>query len=410
LLRGNLQTSQLPQFATPYLSGWQCHVRETQRRTGATACEAMQDHRKVHRSRSFKGGKILINNEQSVIDCTIRNLSPEGANLQVGSAFGIPAFFDLLVDGRTSACDVIWKAGNRVGVAFSRPAGNAPAAADVQAETVASQPQLDPVAFCLRAALDEVRLGIVLLDATLQAQFINRAFRVMWCLPDAKAESRPAFVTLMYHGRDTRAYDVPESELTPYVEARVAHVRKGDQTPIDLRLRSGEIIRFQCAKLPTGGRMLTYTDVTDIVRRTDELERLRAALDTVDHGIVLLDGDLKAEFLNLAARRMWQIPDELAAAKPDFRELVANTRKTNLLGMTEEPIAIYLEERLARVRKADSRPMDIRRDDGRVIRAQCTALANGGRMLTYTEVTDLVDRADAASRTMATSWANSIRA
>ena len=52
----------------------------------------------------------------------------------------------------------------------------------------------------LRAALDEVRFGVVLLDHELRAQFINRAFRKMWRLPDAKADAKPAFVALMYHG------------------------------------------------------------------------------------------------------------------------------------------------------------------------------------------------------------------
>ncbi len=76
----------------------------------------------------------------------------------------------------------------------------------------------------LRAALDEVRCGIVVLDRELRAQFINRAFRRMWRLPDAKADSKPAFVALMYHGRDTRAYQVPPDRLDAYVAERVAHV------------------------------------------------------------------------------------------------------------------------------------------------------------------------------------------
>ena len=36
----------------------------------------------------------------------------------------------------------------------------------------------------LRAALDVVPLGIVLLDSKLNARFINQAFRRMWTLPD----------------------------------------------------------------------------------------------------------------------------------------------------------------------------------------------------------------------------------
>ena len=131
------------------------------------------------------------------------------------------------------------------------------------------QAGVDPVRgelSALRAALDAVPVGIVVLDAELRAQFISRAFRKMWRLPDAKADSKPAFVALMYHGRDTRAYDVPDSELDAYVARRVAYVKSGNPAPVEVRLASGDVIRFQCTVLPGGGRMLTYTDVTDIAR------------------------------------------------------------------------------------------------------------------------------------------------
>ena len=118
----------------------------------------------------------------------------------------------------------------------------------------------------LQAALDAIPVGIVVLDAELRAQFISRAFRKMWRLPDAKADSKPAFVALMYHDRDTRAYDVPEGELDAYVAQRVAYVKSGNPAPVHVRLASGDMIRFQCTVLPGGGRMLTYTDVTDIAR------------------------------------------------------------------------------------------------------------------------------------------------
>jgi PAS domain-containing protein len=125
----------------------------------------------------------------------------------------------------------------------------------------------------LQAALDVVPFGIVVLDAEMRAQVINRAFRKMWRLPDAKADSKPAFVALMYHGRDTRAYDVPASRLDAYVAERVAYVKSGNPTPLDVRLASGDVIRFQCTVLPGCGRMLTYTDVTDIVRGVGRWEQ-----------------------------------------------------------------------------------------------------------------------------------------
>ena len=126
----------------------------------------------------------------------------------------------------------------------------------------------------LQAALNEIDHGIVLLDRELRAQFINRAFRALWRLSDAMADGAPPFVALMYHGRDTRAYAVPDAALDAYVAERVRLVRAGDPTPIDIRLNGGDTIRFKCTVLPDGGRMLSYTQVTDLVQRADEWEDL----------------------------------------------------------------------------------------------------------------------------------------
>ena len=122
----------------------------------------------------------------------------------------------------------------------------------------------------LAAALDEVDIGIVLLESDTRAEFINRAFRSYFGLPDAKADSRPAFVALMYHGRDTGAFELPADELKAFIARRMEMMRSGDSTPINIRLKDGTVLRFSCTALPDGGRMLSYTPVTDLVRYADE--------------------------------------------------------------------------------------------------------------------------------------------
>lgn len=64
--------------------------------------------------------------------------------------------------------------------------------------------QVQPEMPAFRAALDQVQFGVVLLVHELRAQFINRTFRTMFRLPDAKADSKPPFVALMYHDRNAR--------------------------------------------------------------------------------------------------------------------------------------------------------------------------------------------------------------
>jgi len=122
----------------------------------------------------------------------------------------------------------------------------------------------------LSAALDQFDIGIVLLDSDTRAEFINRAFRDYFSLPDEKADSRPPFIALMYHGRDTGAYELPEEELSAFIARHTEMMRSGDSTPINIDLADGQVLRFSCTALPDGGRMLSYTPVTDLVRHSDD--------------------------------------------------------------------------------------------------------------------------------------------
>jgi diguanylate cyclase (GGDEF)-like protein len=375
--------------------------------------EAVEERRTSHRSRTWRGGKILFNNRRSVLDCTIRNLSPEGACLQVESVVGVPAGFDLLIDGEEAPrpCRLMWQSDHRVGVEFALGQSQARPSDPPHARMAAPRTGSDLIRnelLGLRAALDEAKFGVVLLDAELRAQFINRAFRKMWRLPDSKADSRPAFIALLYHGRDTRAYELPESELDGYIAERVFEVKTGNPTPRDIRLASGEVLRFQCTALPSGGRVLSYTSVTDIVRHSDELEVLRAALDNVEQGIVLLDAQFYAQFINTAARKLAGISPEQAGRKRHFSQLMNETRFTGAFDLPAADLDTFIAQRIARVKAGDPAPVDMRRADGRIVRAQCAMLPDGGRMLTYTDVTDLVRHAEDLERLATTDGMTSL--
>ncbi len=154
-------------------------------------------------------------------------------------------------------------------------------------DTLASERRHHATAERLSAALDQVEIGIVLLDSDTRAEFINRAFRDYFALPDEKADSKPPFIALMYHGRDNGAWEMPEAELNAFIARRTEMMRVGDSTPINITLRDGQVLRFSCTALPDGGRMLSYTPVTDLVRHTDdpaEAEHFRAMRGRIFHG------------------------------------------------------------------------------------------------------------------------------
>ena len=80
----------------------------------------MEERRQVSRHRTFKSGKIVVLAGRSVVDCTVRNLSSQGALLVVTSLAGIPEKFDLVLatTGAHHACRVAWRGENRLGVEF----------------------------------------------------------------------------------------------------------------------------------------------------------------------------------------------------------------------------------------------------------------------------------------------------
>ena len=125
----------------------------------------------------------------------------------------------------------------------------------------------------LRAALDQSDVSVVLLDSEMRALFINRAFRRLWRLPDEVAERKPAFVGLMYHGRNAKTFSAPGDQID-FIADQTSRIKSGDELPSDIRLANGEVVRSRCKVLADGGRMVTYGNVSDLVRSAEEMADL----------------------------------------------------------------------------------------------------------------------------------------
>ena len=93
---------------------------------GRNCCDdgPTREKRGAVRHRVLKGARIVFNGRRSTVDCTIRNLSEQGAGLEVTSAVGIPQSFDLEIpaDGVVRRCRVAWRTERKLGVSFAEPA------------------------------------------------------------------------------------------------------------------------------------------------------------------------------------------------------------------------------------------------------------------------------------------------
>ena len=76
--------------------------------------------RSEFRRRTLKGGKINFNSLQSVLDCTIRDLSKTGCRIIVPSQADFPDEFELHLPGSDEKfqCQIIWRKHYEAGVKF----------------------------------------------------------------------------------------------------------------------------------------------------------------------------------------------------------------------------------------------------------------------------------------------------
>lgn len=87
---------------------------------GSSPAVLGQERRRTQRMRTLKQGRIYLNNLQSTIDCTVRNLSSGGAGLRLMGPTAIPEFFRLKISdsGTIRKVRKCWHLNNDLGVEF----------------------------------------------------------------------------------------------------------------------------------------------------------------------------------------------------------------------------------------------------------------------------------------------------
>ena len=77
--------------------------------------------RRHQRTRTFKPASIVFNKGNTVLDCTLCNFSESGAQLRLRNPVHTSKHFELQLtnERRKINCDVVWRDGDLVGVAFS---------------------------------------------------------------------------------------------------------------------------------------------------------------------------------------------------------------------------------------------------------------------------------------------------
>ena len=90
--------------------------------------EIAENKRNAQRLRVLKQGKILLSNNMTVIDCTVRDLSETGARILCSDPGAIPNEFRLVLTADRTMRDVkvMWRRPDQIGVHFTSEPRKAP--------------------------------------------------------------------------------------------------------------------------------------------------------------------------------------------------------------------------------------------------------------------------------------------
>lgn len=85
------------------------------------------EHRRAQRRRTLKQGKVILT-DSTTMDCTIRDMSEDGARLVFGGPTQLPRSFSLVIlsDNTRRPAERLWQRGLSAGIAFTGPAKPAP--------------------------------------------------------------------------------------------------------------------------------------------------------------------------------------------------------------------------------------------------------------------------------------------
>jgi PAS domain S-box-containing protein len=179
--------------------------------------------------------------------------------------------------------------------------------------------------FDLERTIDSMKMGVVLLDANLNAEIINRAFYDIWKLAPGDVAVGSPFRALMDINRHNGIYDVDEVEWERYVASRLAEIRAGDVAPREFSRADGCTMIYSVTALSGGKRLVSYYDVTEMKQREAELaathERSRlaeAVINGVRDPIFVKDSDLNFVMANQAFSGMFGLTPRDLLGKSDL--------------------------------------------------------------------------------------------
>lgn len=231
--------------------------------------------------------------------------------------------------------------------------------------------------------------GLVICDADDRMVACNTLFK-SWFFPGLETKIVPGMTYEQVLGVFVGSGISADGNADKAWIDRRLHAHRNPGEPFEHILSDGRVVRTFEKRTSDGGIVSIHTDATAFFeqRRAAALksEQLEIVLESINHGIGMLDADLNLAVFNQEFMDVLEFPPALRIAGTSFETFIRYNAERGEYG--EGDVDDLVQTRVDLAKKFEPHCFERTRPDGTVIEIRGTPISGGGFVTTYSDITE----------------------
>ncbi|MFK4387098.1 PAS-domain containing protein [Bradyrhizobium sp. USDA 223] len=238
-------------------------------------------------------------------------------------------------------------------------------------------------------ALANMSHGLIMYDVDSRVVVCNERFLKLYNLDPEIVKPGVAHSTVIEHWMSRG--NLPGMSGDEFYQSRLEDVRSRKPKTLLVMRYDGRMVQAVSRFLPDGGWVTVHEDVTERLQYEETLRQqnfiLDAALENMAHGLAFFDSDMRLRVCNSTYLKIYLLSPEETRPGTHLAELIERSIANGAFSPEYSPQQILKAAR-ARIASRDSSPMRRRMSNDTVISVRYCALAEGGFVATYEDITE----------------------